>query len=237
MNKLFINAKYIIIFIGIVGVLYFIYLLVSPIYYSNLSFFIPRKLIDFEYACKYYSVLTSIFGVFLGLLGLILGAYYYKNKNDIEDNRNQKEKQRNQLKTFIDQLKEVDKQVLELLFTDLTQNELTVRRVKITSEFDKIVAVLNHGKDLLAFDESNIAVVLKVHSFVDRNYIIIESPYDQFHAIGKENKYAALDIYQELINAAFTTCYSKMKWGFTTSDPIMISRENCTILTITGQTS
>jgi len=189
-----------------------VYLVFSPVfikYYQ--SILLNRFSSSLEDARNYYSVVSSSFGVIIGVLGLILGYLYYRNRNQFEAETKERENKRKHLKIFMAELNNYDKFVHKVLSISVRDEfELRGVRDEIDRSFDIIVSMLEGEEklDLLGLTKEDVNEIIKVHSFVDKSSSISHCPHKD---LDLNKLYPIKDQYIELIKKARQKCYIRIK--------------------------
>jgi hypothetical protein len=165
---------YILFILFVILVLYFI---LNPLFNKSiLQIAQPRKILSMEYARDYYSVISSIFTIIGGILGLALGYFYYINKKENDDTIRNREQTRKKLEDFMRHLDVYDEQarvIFKQLFKD--DNELALIKVKIERSWEYMECMLDPHYALLGFKKDDINVFIKLNSFVDKNISAIST--------------------------------------------------------------
>jgi len=183
-------------------------LVFSPIF---INFYRPILLDHFpslDDARNYYSVISSSFGVIIGVLGLILGYLYYHNRNQFEAETKDGEYKRKHLEIFMAELNNYDRFVHKILSISV-RDEIELRGVRddIDRSFDIIVSMLEEGLDLLGLTKEDMDEIIKVNSFVDKSKLISHCSYGE---LDLDKLYPIRDRYAELIKNARRKCYLKI---------------------------
>lgn len=184
-------------------VILLVYFYFAPIYLQGLSIFSPRPL-NLSSARDYYSVLSS----FITLLALFLGYLYYIHKLQVDKEVAERDRKRKRLDILIEEINNYDNWVDELIHFRFNDDaELEKIRNKISRSNEKIVAMLMHKTKLLGLDDKNGRRIIRVHSFVEQNDILMQ--YD-YRDLTKEKLLSVKNKYIELIQDARQTCFEKI---------------------------
>lgn len=206
-----IKKNLVLFIVFIILFLFFLYQYINP-FFSNISLMImPHKITNIDYANKYYSMLSSVSGLFIGFMGLLLGAFYYINRNKIEENQKKREQQRNRLDSFMSLLKMYDEQIYDILKCNINDDkELTYHREKSQKIFDEIVLTLDQGFELIGFTDSDALIIIKINSFVEKSTLIFHCSYSDYCNYRQYELNLEYDKYYDLITKARQLCYRKI---------------------------
>ncbi len=207
MRKLIIAVLWILmILIG----LFFGYLFLNPLFQNLSSFLKPHNITNINYAYTYYSMLSAIFGLYIGFLGLLLGAFYYVSRNKNEIKQKEREQQRARLQLFMDKLNDYDIIICKILSNFVTdENDLEYKRFESQKIIDDVNLMLEEGEKLLNFDDSDVKKILKINSFVDKSTLISHCSYSDFMQ-NKSNLIIEKYKYYDLITIGKKICYLRM---------------------------
>jgi hypothetical protein len=143
---------------------------------------------------KYFAILNTFTTLLIGFLGLIVGIYYYYDK----------ESRRPKLKFLLDELNSYDQLLIDLFnMTFMNQKELDILRGKISRGFEMIVLILEAGYSALKFSKDDTRAILRVNSFVDNSEVMMRTPFDLLNEINLLEKQ---DTCIELIKSAKWVC-------------------------------
>jgi len=191
------------------GLLYLIVLCfyILPIFARGFSIFCWWKM-DLTRAKDYYGILTTFTTLILGTAGLILGYFYYRDKNRTEQSLATLERKRKRLDDLIDKLDLFDSQVDALLLRQFKdENELFLLRNKITRSFETIVIMLEQNEDLLGLHKEDIREIIRVNSFVEKNDLIMRA---RVIEITPEVLHETREKYIDLIQNARRACFRRV---------------------------
>ncbi len=188
--------------VGVV-ILLLLYFYFAPIYIKGTSIINPRNL-GLSDARNYYSVLSS----FITLLGLFLGFLYYRHKTGIDKISAESERRRKRLDYLINELKNYDNLVDDLIHKRFSSaSDLLKIRNRISRSYETIIAMLKHKISLLGFDEEEAMMILNVHSFVEKNEILMQR---DFASLKYEELQSVKGDYIDLIQDARQVCFQKI---------------------------
>lgn len=160
------------------------------------------------YARDYYAVLSSVSGIILGSLGIILGYFYYNNQRKTNLSIQKREKQCRRLEAFINKLDKYDEYVHRVLtITAKDQKDLDLLRTLIVANFESIQGMLEQGYELLGITKDDTRAILKVNSFVDNNETITRCSYQK---LLKSELSSIRSQYIELMRDARIACYKSI---------------------------
>jgi hypothetical protein len=183
------------------------YLVLNPVLLKPLTV-LPRHIPNLEAARNYYSVVSSILGVIVGVAGLTLGCFYYHNRNSVEADNKKRDLKRRRMEVFIDELDTYDNLIHRILTLSINnEQELRLTRAELTRSFELIESMLEQGLDLLGFDTVDMNEILKVNSYIDKCNLIMHSRFDE---LDLSHLYPIKDRYVELIKNARRKCYLKI---------------------------
>lgn len=201
------KAEEVVLIFGSILVVMLLFFYYAPIYmriYANgLDIFCPRFL-TLKKATEYYGVLSS----FITLMGLFLGFSYYVHKLNVDNKTAEVERKRKRLEYLISEINHYNELVDDLIhyrFAD--EKELEKLRSKISRSFETTIAMLEHKTKLLGLDDENTKTILKVHSFVEQNKILMHYEYDK---LTKKMLLSVKEEYIDLIQDARQLCFEKI---------------------------
>lgn len=85
--------------------------------------------------------------------------------------------------------------------------ELTKIRGKISRSYETITVMLEHKDKLLGLNDENTKTILRVHSFVEKNEILM---HNSFEDLEKEKLLSVKNSYIDLIQDARRVCFEKI---------------------------
>lgn len=183
------------------------YLVLNPIILKPVSI-LPRHIPNLEVARNYYSVISSVLGVIVGVAGLALGCFYYNNRNSFEAENKKRDLKRRRMEVFIAEVANYDSLIHKILTLSIKdEQELRLVRAEIVRSFELIETMLEQGLDLLGFDQADMDDILKVNSYIDKCRLIMHS---NFTELDLNHLYPIKDRYIELIKNARRRCYLKI---------------------------
>lgn len=152
---------------------------------------------DIDFLRNYYSIITSVSAVFLGI-------FYYFNKNLIERQNKKKELQRQRLSLLLGALNQYETYIDEILnmkFRDET--ELKFLRYKVGRSFETVELLIKQNINALNLIEADRSTLLEVNSFVDKSELI----HLKYSKIKPQSFDKLKDLYVEKIKEAKSICY------------------------------
>ncbi len=180
-----------------------LYFYLSPVYFQGVRIFQPRHF-NLDGARNYYTVLSS----FIALLGIILGFLYYNHKLEIDKRAGEQEEKRQNLNYLIKELDKYDDLVDEIIhFRPSNPIELDRIREKISRSYEKITTMLMHKTKLFGFNDKDAQAILRVHSFVEQNAILMQK---RFEDLTKIELLSVKSSYVDLIQEARKACFEKI---------------------------
>jgi hypothetical protein len=180
-----------------------IILIIALYFYFSPVFIQPRKF-SLDSARNYYTVLSS----FVALLGIVLGFLYYIHKLGVDRKGAEQERKRQNLDYLIRELKTYDELVDEIIhFRFSNCDELEKIRGKISRSYETIILMLMHKTKLLGLNDNEAQTILRVHSFVEQNDILMK---EQFDNLTKEKTLSVKSAYVDLFQEARKTCFEKI---------------------------
>ena len=154
--------------------------------------------IDINWVRNYYNIISSITSTIVGITGIVLGLFYYfdkerRNKNSI-------------LKKCIEEYDHCVKRILKMNFKD--DKELKDLRIQIESINDNINLMMDNKIHFLQLSDNQISKILKVNSYVNKSEVIMK-----LDKSGLENcdRASVLDVYENKFQEALIICYSELK--------------------------
>ena len=157
-------------------------------------------------ARNYYQVLSSIAGVIFSIAGLILGYVYYIHKIRTDEKNALTERKRIRIEMLINELRNYDELVNDFFSKGTQTIPLKKIREKIVRSGDYISTMLNLGEALFGFSDEDIKKIIRVHSFIEQNNILMED--DNLELIDLE---LIKNDYYDYLQAARLVCFNKLE--------------------------
>ncbi len=155
------------------------------------------------------SIIASSIVALVGILGLILGYYYYKSRLEYDQCNVEKEKKRCRLQIIFEQLEAYNAIIERVFILDIqNENELTKLRDKIERSFELIEICLELNDKLFNFTNEEIKTILAVNSFVDKNALIMR---ENFDSLSRQAFQSIRLNYIDKIQKARGVCLNKME--------------------------
>jgi len=199
--------KIILIFIITLFIFFILYLSLSPILPKCIRAF-PAPNLDLNSPRDYFTLFSSSITFILGTIALILGYFYYKDKRKFETLISEIERKRKRLDDLIHELDFFDDGVDDLLHYRFNNaGELKQIRSRISRSFETIEIMLELSTTLLGLTDSDMQTIIKVNSFVDKNVILMHTPY---HQLDESSLSSLKDDYVDLIQDARRVCYKNV---------------------------
>lgn len=159
---------------------------------------------------KYTEFLSNIFTLVIGTLGLLLGFYYYRSRIRFDKQSIEKEKKRYRLQELLEYINSYDLFVDDFLcFNFSDQNRLDLIRDKIGRSFEHIELSIDLNDKFFEFSDEEINSLVKFHSFVDSNELIMRKKYDELKLKTKDLQILKPE-YVRLIQKARYVCLNNM---------------------------
>jgi hypothetical protein len=142
----------------------------------------------------YFAVVNTFTTLIIGIIGLIIGLFYYYDK----------ESRRPRVKYLLDNLNSYDNLLTDFFNMSFNnQKELDALRNKISRGFEMIELILNSSFLIMKFSDDDIRTILKINSYVDKSEVIMRTP---FPSLEKVKFLDSQDTYVELIKSAKWVC-------------------------------
>jgi hypothetical protein len=185
----------------------FLYLFAAPILPKGIRAF-PVPNLDLNCPRDYYTLLSSSITFILGTIALILGYFYYIDKLKFETMVSEIERRRKRLDDLILEINSFDDAVDDLLYYRFKNpEELKQIRSRVSRSFETIEIMLELSTKLLGLTESDMQTIIKVNSFVDKNDLLMHTPYAQLDELSLSS---LKDNYVDLIQDARRVCYKNV---------------------------
>jgi hypothetical protein len=182
------------------------YLYGAPLYLQRSAVFsiTTRPGFSLDEARNYYTVLSSCAAAF----GLILGFAYYIHKLRVDKTGAEQERKRRRIDHLIKELETYDDLVDEILgFRISSVADLERTRSKISRSYETITTMLTHRTKLLGFSDEDAQTILRVHSFVEQNSLLMLA---DLQDLRREELSSVKNAYVDLIQEARKICYDKV---------------------------
>ena len=184
-----------------------LYLYLAPVVYRGLDAFRMRDL-TLSSARNYYTILSATVTLAVGFFGLLLGYFYYIDKQDVDKMSASLERKRKRLDKLIDLIDDYDglvDKVINMRFSNA--GELKHLRSMISRSFEEIEIMLDLKEKLLGLDNEAVLIILKVNSFIDKSEVIMHINYSD---LSEEKMLTVRDDYINLIQDARRVCFSNI---------------------------
>lgn len=153
---------------------------------------------DINWVRNYYNIVSSITSSVVGITGIILGMFYYFDK--------ERRSKTNILKKEIEDYDACVKKVLKLSVKN--QDELHEVRIKIDSINDRINMMLDNDTKFIRLDDKHVSKILNINSVVEKSEVIMRISFDE---LKKADKASVLDVYEAALKEALLVCYGELK--------------------------
>lgn len=153
---------------------------------------------DINWVRNYYNIISSITSSLVGVTGIILGLFYYFDKE-----------RRRKIYILKDEIENYDfcvKQILKLCVENDT--ELKNIRTKIDSINDRINMMLDSGRKFIQLDDKDVSTILSINSLVDKSEVIMRIP---FKDLKTSDRSSVLDNYEQRLKETLLICYGELK--------------------------
>jgi len=141
---------------------------------------------------------------FVGFFGLLLGAFYYFDREVRSSRVEARDKTRARVRIMLEELQGYDDLVTDLVTKSWASGpELERIRLRISSRADSLNNVLDACWESLGLDVDEISTLVRVHGFVEKNDLLMR----RRHVIVRRANLSGLyQEYSERIKAAKRIC-------------------------------
>lgn len=153
---------------------------------------------DINWVRNYYNIVSSITSSIVGITGIILGMFYYFDK--------ERRSKTNILKKEIEDYDTCVKNILKLTIKD--EEELKETRTKIDSINDRINMMLDNDTKFIRLDDRHVSKILNINSVVEKSEVIMRISFDELKRVDKAS---VLDVYEAALKEALLVCYGELK--------------------------
>lgn len=146
---------------------------------------------------NYYNIVSSIISSLVGVTGIILGLFYYFDKE-----------RRTKTKILKKSIEEYDccvKQILKLQVSD--DEELKKLRIKIDSLNDSINIMLDNSIDFIQLSDDKISEILRINSIIDKSEVVMRL---SFKELTQADRASVFDIYEKALREVLLVCYKEL---------------------------
>lgn len=209
MEKNIQNIKIIAYSLLTIAILYIVYLVFNPIYFTGFSVFIfPKRLNDLTESRNYFSSFQSIITILASVFGLILGYFYYNNRKEVDSYNALEGRRKFYLDKLFAEINKFDLSILTILTNvDIKSDTLKLHRVIIEQTWDIIETMIDSKTALLEFLTTESEIFVKLNSFVDQNDVIMRS---DFTCITEDDLNIIKSAYLELVREVRLLCLKKI---------------------------
>ena len=139
--------------------------------------FLSGDYADVESRKGYFSIANSFPNPFFAFLGILLGGYYYFDRQRREASQHRHSQAQARVKQLLEDFGECDGFVIDFLARSCkTQQQLDALRLRISAGFDNFIMVLDASTEIVGFADADLSEVLLAYSFVEKNRLIMRSP-------------------------------------------------------------
>lgn len=153
---------------------------------------------DINWYRNYYSIVSSIISSVVGITGIILGLFYYFDK----ERRNKT----SILKKAIEEYDLCVKRILKLNFKD--EDELNELRIQIESINDNINLMLDNKIHFLRFSDEQVSKILQINSLVNKSSVIMSLTKTELETTDRAS---VLDVYEAKLQEVLLICYGELR--------------------------
>lgn len=154
--------------------------------------------IDINWYRNYYNIVSSIISTVVGITGIILGLFYYFDK----ERRNKT----SILKKAIEEYDLCVKRILKLNFKD--EDELNELRIQIESINDNINLMLDNKIHFLRFSDEQVSKILQINSLVNKSSVIMSLTKTELETTDRAS---VLDVYEAKLQEVLLICYGELR--------------------------
>lgn len=147
---------------------------------------------------NYYTIVNSITSSLVGVTGIMLGVFYYFDK--------ERRLKTGVLKSTIEEYNSCVKQILKLNVKDA--KELKKLRMSIGELNDSICLMLDNGIRFLQLSDKKISQILRINSIVEKSEVVMRLP---FKKLKRADRASVLDAYENVLRDALVVCYEELK--------------------------
>lgn len=154
--------------------------------------------VDINWVRNYYNIVSSIISSLVGITGIILGLFYYFDKE-----------RRSKVKILKDEIENYDLCVKKILkFEVENAADLKNLRIKIESINNRIEMMLNDDSKFLQLNDKDTKAILKINSVVDKSNVVMNVP---FTSLKTSDRASILDLYEDSLKNALLICYGELR--------------------------
>lgn len=146
---------------------------------------------------NYYTIISSIISSLVGITGIILGLFYYFDK--------ERRSKTMILKNVIEEYDGCVKQILKLQIRD--DEELKKLRTKIDSLNDSIDIMLDNKIHFIQLSDDKISEILHINSIIDKSEVVMRL---SFEKLIQADRASVFDIYENALREVLLVCYKEL---------------------------
>lgn len=147
---------------------------------------------------NYFSIVGSIVASIIGITGVLVGAFYYFDKE-----------RRNKLSQLKSSIEKYDDIVMEILNLEISSDsELKTKRALLTRVNEQIELMLDNKTGFLPFRKKSAMKILAINSFVEKSDLLMRSAHC---CLNEEVLQPIRDEYQDVAKGAKILCYLKCR--------------------------
>ena len=157
---------------------------------------------------NYFTIVSSYSTAIIACFGLLLGVFYYFDKNGVEQYNKDLEKRKYYGNAILDELNGYD-DYLESIFAKNfnSPTELELLREKANNKFDNIELLAEESKKILILADTDTKEIMKLNSLISNSDELMSSNYSIIKAVDLSG---IKDEYLTLLKEAKRTLYKKI---------------------------
>jgi hypothetical protein len=202
------NKKKLLIFIVVILLLF----VVTLPFLNNYCFQFFDKLLQYIKMEKdYYSSISYIVSINVGIFGLLLGFFYFHNRRKIDIDIKERELRSKRIEILINNIDEYDRLVHHILNKTVKDNlDLKKTRYDIHRIFEIIGSYLDLGYSLYGMTKINVRKIVKIYSFIDKSPLIMDITFNELARTSDKIFEAEKKEYQKLVKIARICCLTSI---------------------------
>jgi hypothetical protein len=121
-----------------------------------------------------FSIISPMLGSMIGIMGLVLGYFYYKEKIKNDEILSKMKRMGNNITTIYDNYGFINDGIQLILNKGIkTENDLKLTRNSIIRKFDDINLLLELNHEIIDLDQNETTELIRLYSYVEKNDLIM----------------------------------------------------------------
>jgi uncharacterized membrane protein YciS (DUF1049 family) len=128
-----------------------------------------------------FSVISPVISSMIGVTGLVLGYYYYKDKTKNDEIQKTIKKMNGNLALLYDNYSIIDDNI-QLLFKKNLRTTVNLESIRelVLKKFDDINILLELNGEIIGLTDHELNELIRIYSYIDKNEMLMHTPLKAF---------------------------------------------------------